>query len=670
MPKEFNNPQELIDAYGNGFKGAKCDPVHLAKLLASLPMPKFSTAGLMLRNTGSGKLSLPYKSVIKLSKDTAYKERQICGDCVSHGSRNAVDLTRAVQIDTKHTMEGFDTVGATEAIYGSRNNGGEGMSCSTAAEFVHSRGGVILRKNYPGVYDLTQYKGDIGWGSRGIPANVIELCKQHPVKTITQINNINEARDALANGYGIAVCSNQGFSAQRDDKGFCRPQGNWGHCELPGALISGQRIQKIENVMIGDKVYGHDGKEHRVTRLFSRNYSGQIVTFKTKGLHKQSVTAEHPLLVFREMSDDIVVSPHSSDTLVLDKTKTKQLIWIKASDLKVGDLMVCPHIEYSQDFEPLVWKYITRKCKNIPNDILLPDSDIAWLFGLYAANGNIVENHKVVITINSNKETTINRAKLAFEKLGNFDAHIKNFGTFVRITVYSAILARNFVEMFGGHAHEKHIPEFLFRGWDIRAIADGFAAGDGHFRHGNEYIITSTSQELILQLWHILISDGQHPYMRLPKQTDGYAPETCKTLYEINWRNDRTTHRNDYTRHDGYYYVMPVQSVEMEDYIGPVHNLEVEGSNSYISNGRASHNCMAWIGCDDTGSEPAFIICNSWGESWVSGPMPEYGIPKGAFLCHADTADRMLKSDGSFAFSSVVGFPPVKLPDYGSKDYL
>ena len=79
---------------------------------------------------------------------------------------------------------------------------------------------------------------------------------------------------------------------------------------------------------------------------------------------------------------------------------------------------------------------------------------------------------------------------------------------------------------------------------------------------------------------------------------------------------------------------------------------------------------MCWCGCDDTGSEPAFIIVNSWGKSWISGPKPEYGIPDGAFLIHADTAQSMLSSDTSFAFSAINGFPPTNISSYLTEEYL
>lgn len=231
MAKKFKTADDLFDAYSNGFVGAYCNPEHLAQLLDSLPDPKFSTAGFRLHGSGAGKLSTPYKSVFKLSAEKPYLERQTTGDCVSHGTRNAVDVSRAVQIDVGRKLESFITIGATEAIYGCRGHGGQGMACSEAAEFVCKDGGVLLRKKYD-IIDLSEYNADIGtrWGSRGVPADVKKLAAEHQVKTMTQINSIEEARDALANGYGIAVCSNQGFSSRRDDKGFSKPEGSWSHC--------------------------------------------------------------------------------------------------------------------------------------------------------------------------------------------------------------------------------------------------------------------------------------------------------------------------------------------------------------------------------------------------------------------------------------------------------
>lgn len=226
---EFSTPRELYEAYRDGYKGCIYEPEHMQAFMASLPMPHF---GNTLHGSGKGKLSTPYKSVFNLSKVKPYLEAQTTGDCVSHGTRNAVDISRATQIEVGGLAEDFVTIGATEGIYGSRGHGGQGMSCSRAAEFVNNIGGVLLRQKYPS-HDLSVYNANIGtsWGSRGgAPAELCRIGLKNRVQTVSLVKNIEQARDALANGYGIAVCSGYGFSATRDSKGFARRQGSWAHC--------------------------------------------------------------------------------------------------------------------------------------------------------------------------------------------------------------------------------------------------------------------------------------------------------------------------------------------------------------------------------------------------------------------------------------------------------
>lgn len=228
MPKM--SPQELYNRYRQGFSGCLWEQHVFEHLIESSKYAYFSDGARKIRNSGQGKLSTPYKSVLKFDKK-AYEERQTTGDCVSHATRNACDISRAVEIDIKGDRESWVARGATEAIYGARGHGGQGMSCSRAAEFVSQNGGILVRKNYPGIEDFSKYNGDLGagWGSRGLPDRVIDAANDHQIKTVSLIKTIEEARDALANGYGLSVCSSYGFSNKRDSKGFAKKSGSWAH---------------------------------------------------------------------------------------------------------------------------------------------------------------------------------------------------------------------------------------------------------------------------------------------------------------------------------------------------------------------------------------------------------------------------------------------------------
>jgi len=225
---DFNSPRELLNAYRNGFAGGFCDPEETAELLGQLKSPLFGAAAHQLFGAGEGKLSLPFKSLLKFDPSFGPSERQTTGDCVSHATRNAVDIARAVEIDVEGEAESFEARGATECIYQSRGHRGQGMSCSGAAKYVHEQGGIILRKDY-GVIDLSKYNGSVG-ANHKVPFDVyVREARKHQVKTISLIKTVEEARDALANGYSISVCSGYGFSSRRDSKGIASRKGGWSH---------------------------------------------------------------------------------------------------------------------------------------------------------------------------------------------------------------------------------------------------------------------------------------------------------------------------------------------------------------------------------------------------------------------------------------------------------
>ena len=217
MPKL--SPQDLYNNYRKGFSGCLWEEHIYEELIESSKYAYFKDGAKKIKTSGKGKLSTPYKSLLKFDKK-AFDERQTTGDCVSHGTRNACDISRAVEIDIKKEREGWIARGATEAIYGARGHGGQGMSCARAATFVSETGGIIVRKNYPGVADFSKYNGNLGagWGGRGLPDKVIDLANDHQIKTTSLVRTVEEARDALANGYGLAVCSGVGFSNKRDKK--------------------------------------------------------------------------------------------------------------------------------------------------------------------------------------------------------------------------------------------------------------------------------------------------------------------------------------------------------------------------------------------------------------------------------------------------------------------
>lgn len=227
MDSNFKSPRSILNFYRQGFTGAVCDELDVKKLLGELPMPVFGAAAYDLWGSGEGKLSLPFKCLLEFDPGFGPAERQTTGDCVSHSTRNAIDVTRAVEIKNGEN-EDWLARGATEAIYQSRGHRQQGMTCSGATRYVYENGGILVRKNY-GDVDLSVYDSGLGANHR-IPDSVYKTeAKKHQVKTTSNVRTVEEARDALANGYAMSVCSGYGFSSRRDAKGVAKRGSGWSH---------------------------------------------------------------------------------------------------------------------------------------------------------------------------------------------------------------------------------------------------------------------------------------------------------------------------------------------------------------------------------------------------------------------------------------------------------
>jgi hypothetical protein len=183
------------------------------------------------------------------------KNQGSIGSCVSFGTNNAISMTLAVEI----ALQGLNyeykdfaeevTYGGSRVQIGGGKIRGDGSNGSWAAQFVQKYG-IVARDKY-GPYDLTVYSVQTckQFGDKGCPKDLEPVAQKNPVKDITQVTTWMQAKTALAQGYGIAVCSNQGFQGKRDANGIKKASGSWAHCmALWGyATISGQEVGYIQN---------------------------------------------------------------------------------------------------------------------------------------------------------------------------------------------------------------------------------------------------------------------------------------------------------------------------------------------------------------------------------------------------------------------------------------
>ena len=207
------------------------------RYLAESTTPVFAASAAPLQGSGEKAVRLLYDDVRRITgRDIVLN--QTVGDCVSQGWAQGADYLACAQI-VAGQRERWVALCATEAIYalsrveiGGGRIRGDGSVGAWAAKAV-TQYGTLRRLKY-GSLDLTTYSGERArlWGSRGCPDELEPIARERPIKTCSLVTSYSQARDAIANGYPVVVCSQQGFHDQRDSDGFMRPQGSWAHCMI------------------------------------------------------------------------------------------------------------------------------------------------------------------------------------------------------------------------------------------------------------------------------------------------------------------------------------------------------------------------------------------------------------------------------------------------------
>lgn len=251
------------EQFGQGWVN---DPEQVQAVLGTLPIKAFAAtpAGQQQELPQAVYLWKAYEKLF--ARPPPVKNQGQVGSCVSFGTNTAIERTLAAEIvagqrfDWTRFVEEATYGGSRVEIGGGRIRG-EGSVGAWAAKFV-TQYGCVPRQKYD-QQDLSTYSESLcrNWGRSGVPDWAETVARKFPVKETTIVRSWDEAKKALANGYAIAVCSNQGFSRRRDDNGVSRPSGSWAHCmALDGYHIEGNReYGHIENSWGSDWISGPVG---------------------------------------------------------------------------------------------------------------------------------------------------------------------------------------------------------------------------------------------------------------------------------------------------------------------------------------------------------------------------------------------------------------------------
>jgi hypothetical protein len=226
MPDDFADSLSLLNAYENGLTGYIESPRDKAEFLDSQPWQYFDEPN--IKDSGKGQRALLWGYALACDP-RMFEERQTTGDCTSHGSRGARDVTRASAIMVRGVHYSWFRRGATEPTYGARGHSGQGMSPARASKFERDVG-FLARDKYPPC-DLTKYDASYGikWGGKGVPDDVQKLCNNNKVGRITNVRTQDDLMDAMFNGYAAHSGQNASWSNKPTGNIHRRTPQGWMH---------------------------------------------------------------------------------------------------------------------------------------------------------------------------------------------------------------------------------------------------------------------------------------------------------------------------------------------------------------------------------------------------------------------------------------------------------
>jgi hypothetical protein len=369
-------------------------------------------------------------------------------------------------------------------------------------------------------------------------------------------------------------------------------------CLVPESpIITDCGIKQIAEMKEGDRVLTHRGRFMPVIHTFERPYKGEVLDIRVNYAPTLTLTPEHPVLTTRGWVAAGRLSP--GDYVKLSLPNGDEVQTLKVSDcIDTHDLVLHEgklYATYDRGINP--------KANLLPNIITLSD-DFLRIAGYYVAEG-FPASHDTAVAFafgERERDTLVKDVKDTLFTLFGLTAseYHDTANHAIRLTFGCAPLARLMLSLFGKGAHNKKLPEFAFRlsPSGTMSLLKGILRGDGGV-HPNvtstRVKFTTVSPHLASQVRLLLLKMGYTASVQgngdsFVVYVDGnneLADEVFGHNYDRRWQRPHP--------HRGYLkngtLTVPILSVEARPYNGYVHNLEVEGDNSYSTLGATLHNC-------------------------------------------------------------------------------
>jgi len=387
-------------------------------------------------------------------------------------------------------------------------------------------------------------------------------------------------------------------------------QGSIGSCYPPGVRIrmADGSERPIEDVRLGEHVATAEGNTGRVMQTMIRDEDGGLIRLILWGHSHLRMTREHPVLTKRGYIpvSKLRVGDQVALTRYLPEQYTTHVV-------TAGHIAQPSHrVVRGTRWQGLPGRRgLTAGSHIIPEKIELTPA-FGRLIGLFLAEGNIDEA-KVVFSLHLNEKPTLGDEIASIMSAYGVQASRRDLPEHHghKVSVHGTGWARLLSSLCGNGAGLKRLhpdltsgpPEFL------EAVLSGWRDGDGHRKKdAAEHTGITISHDLALAMYDIAQALGYRPVIRhTPPVVNGFA-RTRQWRWEV--ATSGLNARN-YSTQDDQHVWRKVREIRLEDYIGPVYDLTVEGDHSYVAEGVGVHNCTGNEEAGALGTDPLFAALRS-----------------------------------------------------------
>lgn len=358
-------------------------------------------------------------------------------------------------------------------------------------------------------------------------------------------------------------------------------------------ITSDYRITSMELLKIGDKVLDANGTFVEVTDKIN-NGEKDILKIMLEGLPSfpLSMTPDHKIFTKKRFGWD----------------------WVEAKDIKVGDTVGVPTINFSQDFNSC---YIGRE--NGANIEVHKTRDFGRFVGVFLGDGSVnsspsMSGSYISIALNIKDTELVNKYEEVIERLFSRTPEISPYiaDNIINLRLHYTIVAEYFKKRFYTEDKEKTIPFYVHEITDQMAIGilEGIYDSDGYSKDG-DYCVEITSEYVISLIHHLLNRFGiKHTISkRLPRlggiNKNGRRIIGTKCTYSI--RISGKIYNALYealvdNENKGFNILKPdfmeytIKDISTPGYTEEVYDIKVASTHhSFSSLGMVVHNCGDWI---------------------------------------------------------------------------